>query len=69
MLLLSRTTVLDGDERVRWLENRFPEMRGDERSSVGLLAHAMVNINVMQSVSIRFILAPEPSSYQNATFK
>ena len=59
MLLLSRTTVLDGDERVRWLENRFPEMMGDEQSSVGLLAQAIVNISVMRSVSIRFILARE----------
>jgi len=25
--------VLDGDERVGWFENRFPEMMGDERSS------------------------------------
>jgi hypothetical protein len=23
--------VLDGDERVGWFENRFPEMMGDER--------------------------------------
>jgi len=25
--------VLDGDVRVGWFENRFPEMMGDERSS------------------------------------